>query len=168
MNKRLMMLCAGLVALLSLALHSFSQNPAKSEAVVQTGSLVSFDYTVKDETGAVIDSSQGKAPMSYTHGSGQIVRGLESQLTGMKTGGEKKVTVKPEDGYGTVDPGAFQEVPKDKLPPDALKVGTMLMAQGPRGQGVPVCVHEIKESTVVMDFNHPPGGKNPVLRGQNH
>jgi FKBP-type peptidyl-prolyl cis-trans isomerase SlyD len=50
-------------------------------------------------------------------------------------------------------------VPKDKLPPDALKVGIVLTAQGPQGQAVPVRVHEIKEKTVVMDFNHPLAGK---------
>ena len=97
--------------------------------------------------------------MSYTHGKGEIIPGLESQLTGMKAGGEKKFTVKPDDGYGPVDPRAFQEVPKDKLPAAALKVGTMLMAQGPQGQTVPVRVHEIKEKTVIMDFNHPLAGK---------
>jgi FKBP-type peptidyl-prolyl cis-trans isomerase SlyD len=58
-----------------------------------------------------------------------------------------------------VNPGAFQEVPKDKLPPEALKVGTILTAQGPQGQPIPVRVHEIKESTVIMDFNHPMAGK---------
>lgn len=77
----------------------------------------------------------------------------------MSVGTEKKVTVKPEEAYGPVDPRAFQEIPKEKLPPEALKVGTMLMAQGPQGQGVPVRVHEIKENTVIMDFNHPLAGK---------
>jgi FKBP-type peptidyl-prolyl cis-trans isomerase SlyD len=97
--------------------------------------------------------------MHYIHGQGQIIPGLEKELAGMAVGGEKKVTVKPEDGYGPINPQAFQEIPKVKLPADALKVGTMLMAQGPQGQGVPVRVHEIKENTVIMDFNHPLAGK---------
>ena len=67
--------------------------------------------------------------------------------------------VKPEDGYGPVNPKAFQEVAKEKIPPEALKVGTVLMAQGPQGQGIPVRVHEIKDTTVIMDFNHPMAGK---------
>jgi FKBP-type peptidyl-prolyl cis-trans isomerase SlyD len=69
------------------------------------------------------------------------------------------VTVKPEDAYSQIDPRAFQEVTKENLPADALKVGMVLMAQGPQGQGVPVRVHEIKDKTVVMDFNHPLAGK---------
>ncbi|HEX2932609.1 MAG TPA: peptidylprolyl isomerase [Candidatus Binatia bacterium] len=136
-----------------------AQGAAKPAAIIETGCDVSFDYTLTDESGAVIDSSKGKQPMHYVHGQGQIIPGLEKELAGMAVGAEKKVTVKPEEGYGPVDPRAFREVPKDKLPADALKVGTMLMAQGAGGKGVPVRVHEIKEQTVIMDFNHPLAGK---------
>jgi FKBP-type peptidyl-prolyl cis-trans isomerase SlyD len=136
-----------------------AQSPAQANPVVQAGSEVSFDYTLTDDNGKVVDSSKGKEPMQYVHGKGQIIPGLEKELAGMTVGTEKKVTVKPEEAYGPVDPRAFQEIPKEKLPPEALKVGAMLMAQGPQGQGVPVRVHEIKENTVVMDFNHPLAGK---------
>jgi len=139
--------------------HVYSQTAAKPGTVIQAGSAVAFHYTLTDESGAVIDSSKGKEPMHYIHGRGQIISGLEKELTGMAVGAEKKVTVKPEEGYGPIDPRRFHEVPKDKLPPDALKVGTMLMAQDPQGQGVPVRVHEIKEKTVIMDYNHPLAGK---------
>ena len=131
----------------------------KPNSVVHEGAEVSFDYTLTDETGQVVDTSKGKAPMHYVHGRGQIIPGLERELTGMPVGGEKKVVVKPEDAYGPVDPAAFREIPKEQVPPEALKVGTMLLAQAPGGQGVPVRVHEIKEQTVVMDFNHPLAGK---------
>ena len=155
-------LTARVVFLISFSLFSsgvYAQTAAKPETVIQTGSDVAFDYTLTDESGTVIDSSKGKQPMHYIHGQGQIIPGLEKELAGMAVGGEKKVTVKPEDGYGPINPQAFQEIPKEKLPADALKVGTMLMAQGPQGQGVPVRVHEIKENTVIMDFNHPLAGK---------
>src|SRR6266545_612094 len=147
------------VAQLGFCCELSAQTAAKPAVVIQTGSLVAFDYTLTDESGTVIDSSKGKEPMHYVHGKGQIIPGLEKELAGMAVGGEKKVTVKPEDGYGPINPQAFQEIPKEKLPADALKVGTMLMAQGPQGQGVPVRVHEIKENTVIMDFNHPLAGK---------
>src|SRR5262249_10559700 len=136
----------------------FAQSTEKP-TTVQAGCDVAFDYTLTDESGTVIDSSKGKEPMHYVHGQNQIIPALEKELAGMPIGAQKKVTVKPEDGYGRIDPGAFQEVPKDKVPADALKVGAMLMAQGPRGQSTPVRVHEIKENTVVMDFNHPLAGK---------
>jgi FKBP-type peptidyl-prolyl cis-trans isomerase SlyD len=132
---------------------------AETEAQIREGSQVALEYTLSDEAGTVIESNKGKQPMSYIHGKSQIIPGLEKELSGMKVGEEKKIQVKPEDGYGPVNPDAFQEVSKDKLPPEALKVGTMLMAQGPRGQGIPVRFHEIKDTTVIMDFNHPMAGK---------
>ena len=137
-----------------------AQSATQPNSIVQPGAQVSFDYTLTDDTGKVVDSSKGKAPVHYVHGTGQIIPGLEKELAGMAVGAEKKVTVKPEEAYGPVDPRAFQEIPKEKLPPEALQVGTMLMAQGgPGGQGVPVRVHEIKEKTVIVDFNHPLAGK---------
>lgn len=139
--------------------HVFAQTPENTATKIQEGSRVALEYTLSDETGKVIESNKGKEPMSYIHGKGQIIPGLEKQLSGMKVGEEKKVQVKPEDGYGPVKPEAFQEISKDKLPPEALKVGTMLMAQGPQGQGIPARVHEIKDNTVIMDFNHPMAGK---------
>jgi FKBP-type peptidyl-prolyl cis-trans isomerase SlyD len=157
------MFMSACVAILMVALFLdsdvYGQTTAGPRTVIQAGSEVTFDYTLTDESGAVIDSSKGKEPMHYIHGRGQIISGLEKELAGMAVGAVKKVTVKPDEGYGPIDPGRFHEVPKDKLPPDALKVGTMLMAQGPQGQGVPVRVHEIKEKTVIMDYNHPLAGK---------
>jgi FKBP-type peptidyl-prolyl cis-trans isomerase SlyD len=147
------------VAIFFFNAELFAQTAARPATVIQAGSLVAFDYTLTDETGNVIDSSRGKEPMHYVHGKGQIIPGLEKELAGMSVGSEKKVTVKPEDGYGPVKPEAFQEVPKDKLPAEALKVGTVLTAHSPDGQNVPVRVAEIKEKTVVMDFNHPLAGK---------
>ena len=138
---------------------TWAQSAQQANSVVQPGAEVSFDYTLTDDSGKVVDSSKGKTPMHYVHGKGQIIPGLEKELAGMPVGAEKKVTVKPEEAYGPVDPRAFQEIPKEKLPPEALQVGTMLMAQGPGSQGVPVRVHEIKDNTVIMDFNHPLAGK---------
>jgi FKBP-type peptidyl-prolyl cis-trans isomerase SlyD len=130
-----------------------------AEPQIREGSQVALEYTLSDESGTVIESNKGKQPMSYIHGKSQIIPGLEKELSGMKVGEEKKIKIKPEDGYGPVNLDAFQEVRKDKLPPEALKVGTMLMAQGPQGQGIPVRVHEIKDTTVIMDLNHPMAGK---------
>ena len=158
-NRLLVAVWAALFGAFIFASSAMAQAPVKAESVVQPGSVVSFDYTLKDETGKVLDSSEGKAPMRYTHGKGQIIPGLESELAGMKVGDEKRVTVKPENAYGPVDPRAFQEIEKERLPPEALKVGTVLTARGPDGENMPVRVHEIKEKTVIMDFNHPLAGK---------
>jgi FKBP-type peptidyl-prolyl cis-trans isomerase SlyD len=130
----------------------------KPGSVVQEGSIVSIEYTLTDDTGKVIDSSIGKEPLTYLHGNGQIVPGLEKELTGLKVGDRKKIVVKPEDGY-RMDPKAFQEIPKDKLPPEAQKVGTMLATKGPGGETIAMRVHEVKDKTIVVDFNSPLAGK---------
>lgn len=130
----------------------------KPGSVIQDGSFVSIEYTLTDDTGKVIDSNVGKEPLTYVHGAGQIVPGLEKGLTGLKVGDRKKIVVTPEDGY-RADPNAFQEIPKDKLPPEAQKVGTMLATKGPQGETIAMRVHEVKDKTVVVDFNNPLAGK---------
>ena len=132
---------------------------AKDDRVVKDGMVISIDYTLKGADGKVIDSSQGREPLKYIHGQKMMIPGLEKELTGMRVGGQKNVRVKPEDGYGKINPQAFQEVPKEKIPANGLKVGAILTAQTPNGGTVPMRVHEIKEKTVVMDMNHPMAGK---------
>jgi FKBP-type peptidyl-prolyl cis-trans isomerase SlyD len=144
-----------------LASTAFAQTPAVSpdKTAVQNGSSVSIEYTLKDEGGQVLDSNKGKNPLTFTQGQQQIIPGLEREMIGMRAGEEKKVVVKPEDGYGPVVPNAQTEVPKEAIPKEGLKVGTPLMARSGSGESRPVVVKEIKESTVVLDLNHPLAGK---------
>jgi FKBP-type peptidyl-prolyl cis-trans isomerase SlyD len=135
----------------------------KGEKVVKDGSVVSLQYTLTGEDGKPIESNKGKEPLKYTQGQHQIVPGLEREIAGMKVGSEKHVKVKPEDGYGPVNPNAFQEVPKEQVPAEGLKVGTVLAARGPQGQVIPVRIHQIKDKTVVVDLNHPMAGKTLVF-----
>ena len=138
----------------------FSLKPATE---IQEGAIVTIEYTLTDNTGAVIDSSAGKEPMTYIHGAGQIVPGLEQALNGLKVGDQKKVQVRPEEGYGLPDEKAFREFPKDNIPPDAQKVGAMLMTKSPDGRMIPIRVHKITGTTVVVDFNHPLAGKTLIF-----
>jgi len=127
--------------------------------VVENGRSVSFDYTLTVD-GEVVDSSKGAQPLQYTHGEKQIISGLAKQLEGMGVGDEKIVEVMPEEAYGTVDLKAFREVPKTSLPEGAEpEVGMFLEVQGPDGKGFPVKVSEVKENSIVIDFNHPLAGK---------
>jgi FKBP-type peptidyl-prolyl cis-trans isomerase SlyD len=142
---------------------AFAAEKSKENNVVKDGTVVSLQYTLSGEDGKTIESNKGKEPLKYTQGSHQIVPGLEKGLAGMKMGEEKRVKVTPEEGYGPVDPKGFQEFPKEKIPSEGLKVGSVLMAKGPQGQQVPVRVHEIKEKTVVLDLNHPMAGKTLVF-----
>jgi len=120
---------------------------------------VSIEYTLKLEDDSVVDSNVDADPLTFVHGSGQIIPGLEKELEGMKAGESKQVVVSPEEGYGESNPKALVEVAKEKIPETALKVGTMLQGQSADGGSVYARVAEIKESTVILDHNHPLAGK---------
>jgi len=152
-----------LLAACLLATVAAGAERTKDDRVVKDGLMVSMHYTLKDTSGQVLETSKGKEPIKYVHGKKMMIPGLEKELAGMKVGGEKQVTVKPEDAYGPVNKNAFQEFPKEKLPAEGLKVGAILTGQGPQGQPIKARVHEIKEKTVVLDLNHPMAGKTLVF-----
>src|SRR5713101_7823834 len=147
------------VPLALLALLAATPAIAQPKAVVENGSSVKIEYTLKDAKGAVLDTNAGKDALAFTQGSQQIIPGLDKALLGMKVGDTKKVTVKPEDAYGNVDPKAEAEVPKTALPEGAAVVGTRLLARGQDGQPRPVTVKAVKDTTVLLDLNHPLAGK---------
>ena len=146
-----------LVAL--LVLLAAAPAGAQSKAAVEKGSSVKIEYTLKDDKGAVLDTNTDKDALAFTQGAQQIIPGLDKALLGMKAGDSKKVTVKQEDAYGAVDPKAEAEVPKDSLPQGAAVVGTRLLARGQDGQPRPVTVKAVKDTTVLLDLNHPLAGK---------
>jgi FKBP-type peptidyl-prolyl cis-trans isomerase SlyD len=143
--------------------HLAGAEKSKNDRVIKDGMMVSLEYTLKSPDGKVMETSKGREPLKYIHGQKMMIPGLEKALTGMKVGGEKHVTVKPEDGYGKINPNAVQEIPKEKIPPNGLKVGAVLAAKSPEGMVVPMTVRQIKEKTVVLDMNHPMAGKTLVF-----
>lgn len=136
--------------------------PVKDEKrgiTVSSGLQVSIEYTLKLDDKTVLDTNIGSEPLTYIQGPLKILPGLEKALDGMRIGESKHVIVKPEDGYGLIDKGAFIEVSKEQLPKEELKIGTNLQAKDNTGRVIYARVSEIKEKTVVLDFNHPLAGK---------
>lgn len=131
----------------------------KAGSQIEDGSIVSIEYTLTGDDGKVIDTSVGKEPLTYIHGAGQIVKGLEQELSGLKVGDQKKVRVKPEDGYGMPNEKAVQEIPREKVPTEAQKEGATLMMKSPDGRAVPIKIVKVTDKTVVVDLNHPLAGK---------
>lgn len=126
---------------------------------VSNGKQVTLEYTLKLDDQSVVDTNVGKEPLKVTQGGHQIIPGVEKALDGMTIGEKKKFTVAPADGYGTVDPKAFQEVDKNLVPADSRKVGTQLEGKTADGQKVFPRITEVKNETIVLDFNHPLAGK---------
>ncbi len=126
-----------------------------SEATVADKSVVTIHYTLKDSDGEVLDSSAGQDPLAYLHGAGNIVPGLERELTGKKVGDKLNVVVKPEDGYGERQ-GEPQKVPLTSFPDDAeLEAGMQIVAQGPNNEMFPLWVVEVGDDFAMLDPNHP-------------
>src|SRR5207249_1605726 len=132
----------------------------KEERMIINGSVVSFEYTVSDDNGNVLQSNRGKSPVTYTHGREEIVPGLERGLAGMEVNETKNIRLQPQEAYGQVNPEAFTEVPKEQVPVSELQAGTILSARGSQGEDVSIRVHEIRKETVILDLNHPLAGKN--------
>jgi FKBP-type peptidyl-prolyl cis-trans isomerase SlyD len=154
------LLSAGvLAALLAMTPTLAASQTADTKRTVTEGKNVSLEYTLTLDDKSVVESNVGKQPLTYTHGTQQIIPGLEKALEGLAVGDTKEVTVAPADGYGEKDPEALQEVQKKLIPPDALVVGARLQGKAPDGHMVYPRVAEIKDDTVVLDFNHPLAGK---------
>jgi FKBP-type peptidyl-prolyl cis-trans isomerase SlyD len=124
--------------------------------------VISLEYTLKFDDNQVVDTNVGKAPLRYTQGANEIIRGVETAVEGMTVGEAKHVILTPADGYGARDLTKLHEVPKNKVPED-IKVGTRLQAKDARGQVVQPVVTEIKDNSVLLDFNHPLAGKTLLL-----
>jgi FKBP-type peptidyl-prolyl cis-trans isomerase SlyD len=129
------------------------------ELTVQNGQVVSMEYTLKVD-GVVTDSSEGGEPLEYVHGAGNIIPGLEREITGMVVGDSKNVIVVPAEGYGEEDKSAFMDVPRDQFPGEIpMKVGTELQVQNKAGQPMFARISQVGEQSVRLDLNHPLAGK---------
>ncbi len=135
-----------------------------AQGTVEKGKKIKFDYTLTVD-GNVIDSSQGKQPIEFVLGDGMIIPGLAKQLEGMKTGEEKHITVSPQEGYGMPDPNAYREVEKSVLSTGGreFEVGQIYEFHSAEGDVFPGIISEIKDNTVVVNFNHPLAGKELVF-----
>ena len=120
--------------------------------------VVAIDYTLKGGTGQVIDSSEGREPLTYLHGVGSIVPGLENALEGKSTGDQIDVSLSPEEGYGERNEGLCQQVPRSEFADvDDLSVGMQFRVKTDDGPMV-IAVVELTEETVTVDGNHPLAG----------
>ena len=121
--------------------------------------VATFHYTLTDAAGTVIDSSDGRAPLSYLHGAGNIVPGLEKEMSGKKQGDTFNVVVAPEEGYGMPNPMMIQVVPREAFQGvDTLEVGMEFQAQTPQGP-MSVAIAKIDGDEVTVDGNHPLAGQ---------
>lgn len=123
--------------------------------------VVSIDYTLTDDEGETIDSSEGGAPLSYLHGEGNIIPGLEKELEGKSAGDQIKVAIAPADAYGEFEDGLRQEVSREHFSAvEDLEVGMQFRTPTEKeDEYVVVTVVDIDDDKVTVDGNHQLAGK---------
>ena len=121
--------------------------------MIQIGSTVNVHYTGKLKSGEVFDSSEGRDPLSFTIGSGQIIPGFENAIIGKNVGDKVTIEIDPKEAYGEYREDLLVKVENEQLP-GPVEVGQVLQADN-GGQPVNVTVKAVNEGHVIIDGNHP-------------
>jgi len=123
---------------------------------IANNNAVSMHYTLTDNNGKVLDSSEGKDPLNFLQGAGNIIPGLEKALVGKEKGDNLKVVVKPEEGYGVLNPDLVQTVPKSAFGDiEKIEPGMQFQGQDDKGNAQLITVTHIDGDNVAIDANHP-------------
>lgn len=128
------------------------------------GDKVRVHYHGKLRSGETFDSSNGREPLEFTLGSGQVIKGFDDGVTGMNVGDKKTVEIPAENAYGPKDENAVFEFPKDQFPEHIQpEVGLQLAMTDGSGQSFPVTVVEVKEDVILFDANHQLAGQDLIF-----
>ncbi|WP_024325963.1 peptidylprolyl isomerase [Thioalkalivibrio sp. AKL19] len=126
---------------------------------VAQNAVVAIHYTLTNDAGEKIDSSEGREPLAYLHGQGQIVPGLEKELEGKAAGDKVQAKVSPEEGYGEKIDAMVQEIPMDAFQGvESVEPGMQFQAQTENGP-LTVTVTKVEGDTATVDGNHPLAGE---------
>jgi len=132
---------------------------------IKKGDKVKVEYTGRLEDGKVFDSSEGKAPLEFTAGGGQLIKGFDNAVIGMKKGDEKEVKIPANEAYGEVNPQLMRKIPREALPKDREpKVNMILVITAGEGHQIPARISAVDEKDVTLDLNHPLAGKALVFK----
>ncbi len=128
---------------------------------VKNGDTVRVHYHGKLDDGSTFDSSQGRDPLEFVVGSGQVIKGFDQALVDMKVGDKKNVHIPVDQAYGHHNSEMVMEYPRKDFPEDMEpQLGMELSLSDAQGQVFPVVISEIREDSVILDANHPLAGKD--------
>jgi len=128
------------------------------------GDKVKVHYHGKLTNGETFDSSTGREPLEFEIGSGMVIKGFDSGVTGMNVGDKKTINIPYNEAYGPRNPEMLIEIPKENFPKDLdLEIGLPLMVNNESGQSFQVIISQIKDATVVLDANHPLAGEDLIF-----
>lgn len=131
---------------------------------VKENDTVRVHYTGKLVTGEVFDSSLEREPLEVKLGEGSLIPGFEKGLMDMEVEEKKTITIPKEEAYGEIRKELFQELGKDQLPDDITpEVGMGLVARGEDGRERQLRVAEVRDTTIIVDANHPLAGQDLIF-----
>ena len=131
---------------------------------VKNGDVVKVHYIGKLTNGEQFDSSTGRAPLEFTVGSGQMIKGFDDAMPGMSVGEKKIINISPKEGYGEKNEEAIIEFPRQNVPADMpLEIGTQLELRSEDGMPIPVTITDVKQDIIILDANHSLAGKELVF-----
>jgi FKBP-type peptidyl-prolyl cis-trans isomerase SlyD len=126
--------------------------------VIGPNACAVIEFVLSDDEGEEIDRSDPEG-VTYVHGYGMLVPGLEAGLSGMRAGERKRIPVTSEEGFGDRDEELVMELARDELPnPKAVEVGDEVVAESPEGDEAVLRVVEVLADAVIVDGNHPLAG----------
>lgn len=132
--------------------------------LAKKGDTVKIHYTGKLDDGTVFDSSEGREPLSFTIGNGQVIPGFEEAVVGMALEEKKNVTIPPEKAYGPRNEEMVINVPRKRVPADINpETGQRLQMQGPNEQMIIVEITEVTDESITLDANPPLAGKDLIF-----
>lgn len=130
----------------------------------EQGNLVKVHYTGRLDDGTVFDSSEGREPLEFVLGGGQVIAGFERAVTGMAVGETRSARVPATEAYGPRREDLVLEVEREQFPEGVeLSEGLELQLKQENGQAVPVTVAEVGGESVVLDANHPLAGQDLIF-----
>ncbi len=133
-------------------------------SLAKKNDIVKVHYTGRLTTGEQFDSSEGREPLEFTVGVGQMIQGFDQAVEGMTLNEKKTINLAPEEAYGPVFDQLISDVEKKHLPEGMeVAVGQDLYATAPDGQQTKVTVTNVTETHITVDANHPLAGKELVF-----
>jgi FKBP-type peptidyl-prolyl cis-trans isomerase SlyD len=127
--------------------------------MIKDGQVVELSYVLKDKAGKELDRADKGEPLTYLHGHGQIIPGLEEALLGLNVGDKKSVVIEPENGYGNVNPDLRIKIERSHFPKgQKIEVGMQFVAEMGNGH-VPFTVKKVESNDIFVDGNHPLAGE---------
>jgi peptidylprolyl isomerase len=131
---------------------------------VKNGDTVNVHYHGKLTDGSTFDSSEGRDPLQFTVGSGQVIKGFDDALIDMKIGEKKTVNIPVDQAYGQRSDNMMMEYPKSDFPADMQpEVGLELHMSDNAGNVFPVVIAEVQDEVVILDANHPLAGQDLIF-----